>query len=38
MYIPPFVCGFIIGAIVGALLLIVIALIAYKSDKSDKNK
>lgn len=33
MYIPEFVCGFIVGAIFGVILLTVIALCADKHDK-----
>ena len=33
LYIPEFVCGFIVGAIFGVILLTVIALCADKHDK-----
>lgn len=33
MYIPDFACGFILGAVVGVITVIVIALAADKKDK-----
>lgn len=33
MYIPEFVCGMIAGIVIGAVGLIVIALIVDKNDK-----
>lgn len=33
MYIPEFVCGLIVGAVIGAVALIAIAMIANKNEK-----
>lgn len=33
MYIPEFACGFILGAVVGVIAVIVIALAADKKNK-----
>ncbi len=36
MYIPEFICGFIAGAVVGVITLIVICLAVDKHDKEEK--
>ena len=36
MYIPEFACGFILGAVVSAVLLIVISLTVASKDKKDE--
>lgn len=36
MYIPEFICGFIAGAVVGVITLIVICLAVGKRDKEEK--
>ena len=39
MYIPEFVCGFIAGAFVGVLLVVIFSLmVAAKDDRDDENK
>lgn len=37
MYIPEFVCGFVVGTIFGAILIVVIALCADKHSKGGDN-
>lgn len=38
MYIPPFVCGFIVGAVVATIAIIVLALGYERKEKEDKGK
>lgn len=33
MYIPEFVCGLIVGAVIGTVALIAIAMISNKNEK-----